>query len=552
MLKESEIIPPSHKEVIDEAKNPSCEETGLTEGKHCESCGEVILMQYEVPAIGHNEVTDPGVAPTCSAVGYTDGKHCTVCSKVTVEKEELPKLPHTPVKDESKTASCKESGLTDGEHCSVCGEVTVERNEIPKLPHTPVKDEGKAASCEESGLTDGEHCSVCGEITLAQEIIPAKGHTATEGEYKAPTCTEPGWLRGAVCSECGEELAEQEEIPAKGHTETIDPAVLPTCENPGLTEGKHCSVCSEVLVKQNTVDALGHKEGETKYENVKSPSCTQDGSRDAVVYCTVCNEVISREKETLEALGHTEVTLDGKAPTCTEAGLTEGKQCSVCSTVTVSQKIVPATGHTEETLPAVPPTNSTGGLTSGRICSVCGTITVAQRPIPPLLGETEIGSEALKVDGTTLSATVESSVDNFDFASDITVRDSASWELFSDAECTVALESKTVALNIGVNRYYIKVTSGEESTVYTVKITRRGNGFTVTFDSAGAGEVDAQFVNEGDKITAPTGLSRGERYTLVGWYVKGTNKRWNFETDTVTEDIILVAKWIMILPPSSI
>ena len=32
---------------------------------------------------------------------------------------------------------------------------------------------------------------------------------------------------------------------------------------------------------------------------------------------------------------------------CTEAGLTEGKKCSVCGETTVAQEEIPATGHTE-------------------------------------------------------------------------------------------------------------------------------------------------------------------------------------------------------------
>ena len=46
--------------------------------------------------------------------------------------------------------------------------------------------------------------------------------------------------------------------------------------------------------------------------------------------------------------GHTEVDDAPKAPTCTETGLTAGKHCSVCGTVTVEQTVVPATGHDVE------------------------------------------------------------------------------------------------------------------------------------------------------------------------------------------------------------
>ena len=55
------------------------------------------------------------------------------------------------------------------------------------------------------------------------------------------------------------------------------------------------------------------------------------------------------KQESIPAKGHTEVKVNGKAATCTEAGLTEGKKCSVCGTVTVKQESIPATGvHTYE------------------------------------------------------------------------------------------------------------------------------------------------------------------------------------------------------------
>ena len=46
------------------------------------------------------------------------------------------------------------------------------------------------------------------------------------------------------------------------------------------------------------------------------------------------------------SLGHTEVNDDAVPATCTTAGLTAGKHCSVCNEVTVPQTTVPATGHT--------------------------------------------------------------------------------------------------------------------------------------------------------------------------------------------------------------
>ena len=55
--------------------------------------------------------------------------------------------------------------------------------------------------------------------------------------------------------------------------------------------------------------------------------------------CSICGETDGN------ALGHTVVKDEAKAPTCTEAGLTEGSHCSVCNTVIQKQDTVNATGH---------------------------------------------------------------------------------------------------------------------------------------------------------------------------------------------------------------
>ncbi len=139
------------------------------------------------------------------------------------------------------------------------------------------------------------------------ECEPA--HTHTYGEWttvKAATCEETG-KRERACP-CGEKQTEA--IPAAGHT----------------PEG-------------------------AVFENEKPATCKEDGSYEAVVYCAVCGEELSRETVTIPMTSHT-----GGTATCLEKAI-----CEIC-------------GHPYgELAPHTPGTEYGADETNHwRTCSICG------------------------------------------------------------------------------------------------------------------------------------------------------------------------------------
>lgn len=67
-----------HTEATDAAVAPTCEETGLTEGKHCSVCGDVLVAQTVVEALNHNFVD--GYCTNCQMCYTCKNNPCT-CNK---------------------------------------------------------------------------------------------------------------------------------------------------------------------------------------------------------------------------------------------------------------------------------------------------------------------------------------------------------------------------------------------------------------------------------------------------------------------------------------
>ena len=170
-------------------------------------------------------------------------------------------------------------------------------------------------------------------------------------------------------------------VPANGHTADsieFENAIAATCTTVGSYDSVvYCSVCqAELLREEKEIAMLSH----TYNSSVTPPTCTEIGYTTHT--CSVCEYAYN--SDTVAANGHTEVVDAAVPATCTGAGKTEGKHCSVCEAVLVAQEDTPALGHTEVVDAAVAATTTSTGLTEGSHCSVCSEVIVAQTVIPML------------------------------------------------------------------------------------------------------------------------------------------------------------------------
>ena len=119
----------------------------------------------------------------------------------------------------------------------------------------------------------------------------------------------------------------------------------------------------------------------------------------------------------------------------------------------------------------------------------------------------------------------------------------AATRFVSDNPTVASVNAKGIvtAKNEGKATIYVQDIGGLWcKTVITVKLTR----FNVSFDANGHGTAPGTItVVKGQKVTAPNDPTE-EGYTFGGWYKEAAcTNAWDFDNDTVNEDITLYAKW---------
>lgn len=99
----------------------TCTATGLSAGEQCAVCGEILIPQEVLPALGHSPSTLPAVSPTCTAAGLTEGRQCAVCGEILTPQETVPATGHRyGAWHTTRAATVYEAGTRE-HSCAVCG-----------------------------------------------------------------------------------------------------------------------------------------------------------------------------------------------------------------------------------------------------------------------------------------------------------------------------------------------------------------------------------------------------------------------------------------------
>ena len=401
-----------HVEEVLEAVAATCETTGLTAGKKCSVCGEILEAQTEVPALGH--AWGDGVVttePDCDTAGV---KTFTCANDATHTKtEEVPALGHTVATYTTYVANPDGDEAMIAGECSVCGEMGTKPASFFASVESIFGDAGEA------GVTIFQASETIAPYMSPAKFVYAAGHPSYPANGYSPipvnSAAYPGMLGiagwAAYLDSAVTDGAVYKIVDAEGNV-IVD--WQPIADQLGLGVHSAGGEAIDAFIAANITEYTGvgirfyhiidlkplwgilngktvtvelafttakGVEGDVYVPyaslSVVVPACEHvagepDIADNCNVKCTKCGAVLEAAKHVFDK------EVAAADATCTEDGAVAHKHCATCDKnydadgKVVEEVVIPATGHKTVDKTFTAPTTAEEGWLAHTVCENCG------------------------------------------------------------------------------------------------------------------------------------------------------------------------------------
>ena len=371
-------------------------------------------------------------------------------------------------------------------------------------------------------------------------------HTHTAGEWITvtdATCADEG-IKIQKCIYCNEKVAE-EAIPTAPHTEVTVKGFPETETTDGLTDGSYCSVCNTIVKSQKLIPAL------IQGADLKSELFEKNGISLTLSLPNSTEEFSITENIKINHKATTSLAYDreGKNPIEGTVKLSEGDNkfyLTVENGIEVEVYEINIRRRPNYTVTFF----AAEALEAAKITLEEGSLAT-----PPNLSLNKLGYTFSGWDfDFSLPITEDTSVlavwtprsDTAYTVEHYLINKDGSFSLYESIPLTGTTDTTVTAEPLAIEDYAyradLSVASGTVAPdgSLSLKLYYEKVVFTVTFDTLCDAKIENTKIATGSTIPMPGEITNGN-CVFMGWYFGDV--KWDFATNTVTDDITLSAKW---------